>query len=366
MGKLSMNNLSYFPYPLVFQPVYKDYIWGGRSLERFGKSLPGKRVAESWEISAHPDGMSIVASGIYKGWTLAEMAEKFGEKILGSLSYKKYQNKFPILLKLIDAESWLSVQVHPDDDYSNLHENDMGKTEAWYVLDAKPDTNIIHGLKYNIKREELQKILDDGRIVEILRNVEIQKEDVIYIPAGTVHAAGKGMLIVEVQQSSNATYRLYDHDRKNPDGTSRPLHISKALDTIDYENATQNAKCNGLAYEKDGLFIRVIIADPHFCTEIVEVKEKASLFADGRSFMAYIFFDGKSVLEWENGSIDISAGQSVLIPACLGKYSLKGKLKALRAYIGDIYTDIIKPLSENGYTQEQMLASIGGIKQGIS
>ena len=347
-------------YPLTFKPLYKDYLWGGRSLERLGKSLPETIVAESWEISAHHDGMNIIASGEYAGRTLEDLVLTLGERLLGSQSYQKYQNTFPLLLKLIDANEWLSVQVHPDDDYARIHEHDFGKTEMWYVLEAQPGAQILYGLARDITREDFKEILESSKISEVLKSVPVHTGDVIYIPAGTIHAAGKGILIAEVQQNSNATYRLYDYDRKNPDGTSRPLHLAKALDSIDFANVLRQGKYEGLDYVKDGLSIRIIIADPHFCAEIIEVTQEASLLADGQTFMAYTFLSGSAVIEWATGSINVRAGESVLIPANLGHYKLKGNAKALRAYIGDVEKDIIQPLSSKGYTRDQMLSSIGG------
>ena len=348
-------------YPITFEPLYKDYIWGGRNLERLGKKLPDTIVAESWEISCHQDGMSIVSNGTFKGCTLEELVLDYGEKFLGSLSVSLFENKFPLLLKLIDANQWLSVQVHPDDEYAQKHENDFGKTEMWYVLEAEPDATIIYGLTKKISKEEFKNIIDIGQISDVLKSVPVKKGDVIYIPSGTVHAAGKGVLIVEVQQNSNATYRLYDYDRKNPDGSTRPLHINKALDTIDFDKVCNTGKYDGLTYSKDGLNIRVIVADPHFCAEIIKVKESAQLISDERSFMAYTFLDGEAMLTWNNGDMKVKKGSSVLIPANLGNYSFIGNIKAIRAYIGDIDKDIIEPLLSAGHSREQISGSIGGL-----
>ena len=349
-------------YPITFQPLYKDYLWGGRNLERLGKSLPDGIVAESWEISAHHDGMGIVASGRYKGKTLEALVNQFGEVFLGSRSYKQYRNKFPLLLKFIDANDRLSVQVHPNDEYARTHENDLGKTEMWYVLDAQPDAHILYGLTRRMSKDEFRSILNKGRIGDILKSVPVKKGDVIYIPAGTVHAIGSGILIAEIQQNSNATYRLYDYDRKNPDGTSRPLHIDRAIDSIDFENVAGDGKRKGLAYDRDGASIRVVVADPHFCTEMIAVKDEASFIADDRSFRTYIFTEGSAVLEWAAGSMPVRAGQSVLIPANLGNYKFRGNISALRSYIGDTEGDIAAPLLSAGYTREQMAAAIGGLR----
>jgi mannose-6-phosphate isomerase len=350
-------------YPLTFEPYYKNYIWGGRSLEKLGKRLPEGPVAESWEISSHDDGMSIVAEGPLAGKSLKDLVGDYSLSLLGSLCQERYAECFPLLFKLIDANDWLSVQVHPQDDYARIHENDLGKTEMWYIVDAQPGAQIYYGLTHRVTREELRKAIEDKTLENLLRSVPVKAGDLFYIPAGTIHAAGKGIIIMEVQQSSNVTYRLYDYDRKNPDGSTRPLHIQKALDVIDYAHVTRNGDVEGLVYEKNGLKVQVMIADPHFCAELVELDESAELLADGRSFMAYTFLSGQAEISWKVGKKTLSAGQSVLIPASLGEYSLMGRAKALRAYIGDIQKDIIAPLEQAGYSLEEMAAHIGGFEK---
>ncbi|MCX7773357.1 MAG: cupin domain-containing protein, partial [Clostridia bacterium] len=348
-------------YPLTFKPLYKNYIWGGSNLKKVGKAIPEMTVAESWEISTHHDGMNVVAEGAFAGSTLEDMGLEFGERFLGTLSMAQYKKKFPLLLKFIDANDWLSVQVHPEDAYAKIHENDLGKTEMWYILEAIPDATILYGLTREMTREEFEKQIQAGRISSLLKSVKVAAGDVVFIPAGTVHSAGKGILMAEVQQNSNATYRLYDFDRKNPDGTARPLHVTKALDSIRFDRATLKGKFPGLVYEKDGVRIKVLVADSHFCAELIEVSENGQLFADGRSFVAYTFLEGSAELTWDTGSMKVREGQSILIPASLGTYAFKGQIKALKAYIGDIKKDILSPLETAGYTKEQMMESIGGL-----
>lgn len=350
-------------YPLTFKYLYKNYMWGGRSLERLGRKLPDGPVAESWEISSHDDGMSVVDDGPLAGKSLKELASEYPQDLLGSLSYQIYDERFPILLKFLDVNDWLSVQVHPQDDYAWIHENDAGKTEMWYIVDAQPGAAIYYGLTQNVTREALRKAIEDKSLGNYLRSVPVKTGDVFYIPAGTIHAAGGGILIAEVQQNSNATYRLYDYDRKNPDGTTRPLHIEKALDSIDYANVTRRGNYKGLSYEKNGLKVQVIVADPHFCAELVEWDGEAQLSADGRTFIAYTILSGSTEISWEMGTKNISTGQSVLIPASLGSYTFKGRAKALRAYIGERESDIINPLTQAGYSLEEMSAHIGGFER---
>lgn len=349
-------------YPLKFRPLYKDYIWGGRNLEKLGKVLPEKKVAESWEISAHHDGISIVANGCFEGRTLEDLISEYGGAFVGSLSLQKYEKRFPLLLKLIDANDWLSVQVHPGDDYAKIHENDAGKTEIWLVLDAEPDARIIYGLKKILDRERFSSVMKEGRLGEILQYMQVKKGDMIYIPAGTVHAAGRGILIAEVQQNSNATYRLYDYDRKNPDGTSRPLHIDKALDTIDFAHSTGIGRADGLETKPEaGLSIRYMIADPHFCAQILNIDGTAEFTADGRSFHTLILTSGEAELSWNGGSFRVKVGESLLIPAEMGQYRIIGSVAILKSFIGDIGRDVFAPLKKAGYTEEEIRAGVAGL-----
>lgn len=351
-------------YPLKFIPVFKDYLWGGQNLRRLGKQFPGDKAAESWEISAHKDGMSIVSNGPLTGKTLAELVSEFKENFVGTLSFSRYQDRFPLLLKLIDAQDSLSVQVHPNDAYARTYENDLGKTEMWLILEAAPDAVIIYGFKEKMTREAFARAIEAGKIGDCLSTLDVKRGDVIFIPAGTVHAIGKGIMIAEIQQSSNATYRLYDFDRKNPDGTTRPLHIQKALDTINFNDITRKGIYKGLPIRaQDGLVIRPIIADPHFCTEILEIDGKAELHADSRSFQTLMITDGSGVLECGSQTLTLQRGESVLIPANTGLYAIKGRLTALRSYIGDIEKDILQPLLDAGWSRPEIDAEVAGLDQ---
>jgi mannose-6-phosphate isomerase len=351
-------------YPLKFAPVFKDYLWGGQNLKLLGKQFPGEKAAESWEISAHKDGMSIAANGPLAGKTLAELVSELQEAFVGTLSFSQYQDRFPLLLKLIDAQDSLSVQVHPNDAYARTYENDLGKTEMWLILEAAPDAAIIYGFKQKMTREAFAQAIEAGKIGDCLSSLKVKKGDVIYIPAGTVHAIGKGIMIAEIQQSSNATYRLYDFDRKNPDGTTRPLHIQKALDTINFDDLTRKGIYKGLSIKtEDGLVIKPIIADPHFCTELLEIDGKASLHADGRSFQTLMITEGSGELVFGKESLPLTRGESVLIPANTGQYTIKGCLTALRSYVGDVQKDIIQPLLDAGWSREEIDAEVAGLDQ---
>lgn len=350
-------------YPLKFKPLYKDYIWGGRNFEKLDKVLPaGKKIAESWEISAHHDGMSLVANGPLEDKTLDELISEFGSQFTGILAEKQYQSRFPLLLKFIDANEWLSVQVHPDDDYSRIHENDLGKTEMWYVMDAEPGATIIYGMKNQFNREEFKNSILNGQLEDLLVYREVKPGDVVYIPAGTVHAAGKGILIAEVQQSSNATYRLYDYNRTGADGSKRPLHIEKGLDAIEAAKLPSQGFTQGLKHViNEALTLTHIIADPHFFVDIIQISGEAGFDTNKASFHALLFTEGSGVIEYPGGTLPIKAGESVLIPAALTRYLIKGDITGLKAYIGDLESDLIKPLEAAGHARESISSSIAGL-----
>lgn len=214
--------------PLRLSPAGKGYLWGGERLKKeYNKRTDITPLAESWECSVHPDGMSVVTGGEFSGMTLREVLEK-KPQYLGSKSLE-----FPILVKFIDAASDLSIQVHPDDSYARENEKDNGKTEFWYVLDAEEGAELIYGFEHAMDRKKLWRAIEDGRLETMLHHIPVHKGDVFLVKPGTVHAIGKGIVIVEVQESSNVTYRLYDYDRRDKDGNKRELHFDKAADVLD-------------------------------------------------------------------------------------------------------------------------------------
>ena len=229
----SWNNLNL---PFLLKPEGKDYLWGGNRLnDDFSKNIPLSPLAETWECSTHPAGVSRVGSGVFAGRLLTDVLKENPE-MLGR--HKNDRGELPILVKLIDAKEDLSIQVHPDDEYAAIHENgSLGKTEMWYVLDAAPGTAIIYGFNKDTSKEEVENALKKGYPEKLLRRVPIQKNQVFYVSPGTVHGISKGALLAEVQESSDITYRLYDYDRIDKNGKKRPLHIEKALEVLDYHSS---------------------------------------------------------------------------------------------------------------------------------
>ena len=202
-------------YPLLFEPILKEKIWGGDTLyKKYGMDLPSPNIGESWNIACHENGMSVVANGSLKGKTLEEVIHLRGRALLGTSLGDEHIEKFPLLIKILDATDILSVQVHPDDTYAKIHENgELGKTEMWYVIDAKPDASLVYGVKEGTTREEFKAAIEGGYLEKYLKRLEVESGDVVFMPAGMVHAIGAGILICEIQQNSDTTYRVYDWNR---------------------------------------------------------------------------------------------------------------------------------------------------------
>ncbi|WP_124098041.1 type I phosphomannose isomerase catalytic subunit [Ruminococcus sp. Marseille-P6503] len=308
---------------IKLKPAFKDYIWGGTRLrDDFGKECDYDKVAESWELSCHKDGNSIVANGEYAGMTLAEYIEKAGKSVLGT-DCEKFDS-FPILIKLIDAKDNLSVQVHPDNEYAQRVEGEYGKTEMWYVVDCDPGATLLYGFKHEISKEEFARRIADNTLLEVTNAVPVKKGDVFFIEAGTLHAIGKGILIAEIQQNSNTTYRIYDYGRVGKDGNPRELHVEKAKDVTALRPAKQYPETP--VEEKDGYKIKLLSSCEYFTTYRVDVESKAALEADGSSFNSILMLEGEAKIIADDIA-EAKKGDSVFIPAGTGKYAVEGKCR---------------------------------------
>lgn len=313
-------------YPLTFRPIYRTYLWGGRRLESLlGKSLGSEpKYAESWEIVDHGGDQSLVAEGPLAGKTLGELVRQRGEELLGP--GRRYDS-FPLLFKFLDAQKVLSVQVHPDDAYaSTLNPPDLGKTEAWVVLHADPGSKIYAGLRPGIDRETLRAEIEAGRTAETLHAFEAKAGDCVFIPAGTVHALGAGLVVAEIQQSSDTTYRLYDWDRVDDKGERRPLHIEQALDTTDFSRGPVDPV--EPQPTDDGLGERLVESDKflldRYCT-----TEPVS-FDTSRSCRLIAVLDGEcDVVPGTGGrSLSLARGSTCLVPAADRRFELKPRSAA--------------------------------------
>ena len=300
---------------LEFQGVYKDYLWGGNKLkEKYNKNSLFDKTAESWELSVHPDGKSIISDGVYNGKSLADYIKQNPD----SLGTNRKSDELPILIKLIDSGDKLSVQVHPDDEMAKKLEKQNGKTEVWYVMDADEDANIIFGVKEDVSKEELKNAIESDTIEELLNTVTSKKGDVFFVDAGTIHGIGKGNLIVEIQQNSNVTYRFYDYNRRDKFGNQRELHIEKGLMAANTKRQTER----NIPICSDGT--RLVASCEYFSVKEVKVGYKTDLECRKESYQALVCVDG--IVEFINSreSRILSAGQTIFLPAGLGKYSLKG------------------------------------------
>ena len=311
-------------YPLKFEPVYKDYLWGGNNLTKLNKKLIYTITAESWEISANKDGMSIVSNGNLAGNTLLDIFQRYPKKLCG----KRDMKQFPLLIKLLDACSALSVQVHPDDAYAYANENGaLWKNEMWYVVDAKPDARLVYGLKKGVSEEQFVKAVRENNIWSTLNYVSVKKGDWINIPAGLVHAIGEGIIIIEIQQNSNTTYRVYDFDRVGADGKKRPLHIEKALDVINFDatemQINEIVSVSGVDY---------LAYNKYFAVEYITSEGEYKSDTLNLSFHTYTVIEGGFEVE----GVSVGLGESVLIPACMKKYTLKGGFRAVKSFVPDI------------------------------
>lgn len=348
-------------YPLIFEPVLKEKIWGGDALYRkYGIELPSSNIGESWNIASHENGMSVVADGHLKGKTLEELIELYDEEFLGTALSPEHSSKFPLLIKLLDATDILSVQVHPDDDYAAVYEDgELGKTEMWYIIDAKPGASLVYGIEPGTTKEEFKRSIEEGNLEKYLKKLKVEPGDVLYMPAGMVHAIGAGILICEIQQNSDTTYRVYDWNRVGQDGRPRALHIDKALDVIDFEGEYDREKLEGLTVDENGARRTYYIATEYFAIEKLEIESQFSDSTDGSKFYTLSVMEGSGRIEYNGDSITFCGGQSILIPASLGKYRIVGDCVLIKAYVPEVEKDIIKPLLDRGYDKAKLSTIVG-------
>jgi len=301
-------------YPLLFHPVYKDYLWGGdRIIHKYGRNEPPGIYAESWEVTERDDGMSVVANGALAGSTLRELIGTYGNDLLGT---KAPPDRFPLLIKLIDSRQSLSVQVHPDDESAARYGGEA-KTEMWYVLDADPSARVYAGLKPGVGEHEFTRAIQDKSFANILRAVPVRSGDVIFIPGGRVHAIDKGCLLLEVQQNSNTTYRIYDWDRVGADGRPRPLHVKEALRVIHWDDAGDpKPDPESLPCEPPNTRASLLRTE-YFVFERLGLRAPWGVSPNLESFQVLFVAEGSMSLHWDEGELSLVAGQTVMIPASL-------------------------------------------------
>lgn len=306
-------------------PVFKDYIWGGSKLRvEYGKCCSLESVAESWELSTHPAGICKI-NNEGKEELLTVYLHQQGQKILGE---KCRGVEVPILIKLIDAKDHLSVQVHPDDAYARRYEKDLGKTEMWYVLEAEEGAHLVCGLKEDLTKEVFRKSIEDHTLCSYLNEIEVHKGDVFFIPPGTIHAIGDGIVVAEIQESSNVTYRVYDYDRVGADGRRRQLHIQKALEVIRLKKAEEGRHSYEMRQE-EGAEVGILVSCEYFTVKCIQLKTRLNLMADRRSFHHLLVIGGEIIIKNTRESLAGRKGESFFVPAGTGSYTLEGSGEVL-------------------------------------
>lgn len=315
---------------LKLNPYGKDYLWGGTRLrEEYGKKIDLTPLAETWECSVHPDGPSVIVNGEFKGETLSTVLKQHPE-FLGT---KVKNGEFPILAKFIDAKEDLSVQVHPDDEYAKEHEEDNGKTEMWYVIDADEGASLIYGFKHRVTEEILRKSIATGTLDKHLQKVEVQKGDTYFVPAGTVHGIGKGILLAEIQESSNVTYRVYDYDRVDKDGNKRKLHFDKAIHVMDMGIAPEVKQKPRMVKYYPGCSREILCRCKYFESERIQVTRGFTFTVREESFQVLMCLDGLGQVEtMDTGQkpMRFSKGETMLLPAGVGRCLVLGNTSLLK------------------------------------
>lgn len=317
-------------YILKLKPVLKDYIWGGdRLVKEFNMPAPtdSGKAAEAWVLSCHKDGPATVTNGIFEGKALSEILTK---EMMGT-NCEKF-GKFPILTKIIDSGDNLSLQVHPSDETADKSKGEEAKTESWYIADCCDGAELIYGFKEDITKDEFVKSVNDGTFIDKVNKVKVKKGECYHIAAGTLHAICKGILLVEVQQNSNTTFRVYDYDRVDKNGNKRELHVDRALAVLNYKK--QKIITSPKGEEREETFVRRPLSKCEFYN-FCELKTfgNASFYADEKSFVSYICIEGEGRVKCDEVTVELKKGDSIFVPASLGKYEFCGEMTLLETRV---------------------------------
>lgn len=307
-------------YPLLFEPIFKDRIWGGTQLKSLlNKNIPNPTTGESWELSSIEGDVSIVKNGILKGKSLTDLLETYPSEILGTKVYEQFGNQFPLLFKFLDAREDLSIQLHPNDELAKKRHNSFGKTEMWYVMQADPGAKLIVGFKKNSSPEEYLKHLENKTVVSLLDEIPVQKGDVFFLETGTIHAIGAGTVIAEIQQTSDITYRICDFDRKDANGNTRELHNDLALEAINYQVVSAKKE-----YSKEENTSNIAVDCPYFTTSVLPLHGEVDKKNNGDSFRVYMCTEGAFSIVSQQATFSYKKGDTVLLPAIISDYQLVG------------------------------------------
>ncbi|WP_310554536.1 type I phosphomannose isomerase catalytic subunit [Flavobacterium sp.] len=321
--------MKFQPYPIQFYPILKDRIWGGEKLKTFlHKPITSLITGESWEISTVENDISIVSNGFYSDSSLNELLSVYPKEVLGTDVYEKFGTQFPLLFKFLDAKQDLSIQVHPNDVLAKKRHNTFGKTEMWYVMQADEGSKIIVGFNENSSSEEYLHYLKNKSLTSILKEIPVKVGDVFFLETGTIHAIGAGIVVAEIQQTSDITYRVYDFDRKDANGNERELHIDLALEAINY-NTTKSQK----HYSKNTNVSNEIVDCPFFTINFIPLDGKYECVKNENHFRVYMCVDGFFELEYNKVILKYKKGDTLLIPAAMESFFMIGKGSLLEIYI---------------------------------
>ena len=309
--------------PIKLQPIFKEIIWGGNRLKTdYNKKSSLSNIAESWELTVRDDGMNTIIGGEFNGMTMQDYIDKNGFEVVSN----KPLDRFPLLIKFIDAEDNLSIQVHPNDEYAMEKANSLGKTEMWYVIDAKPDAKLVYGLKPNCTIEDMRSAIENGTVEEKLNYVNVKKGDVFFIPSGLVHAIGAGILLAEIQQNSNITYRVYDYNRLGKDGKPRELHVEDALNVI--VNRSE-AEIDEIRYSTNAKNDNLLASCEFFNVEKHCIDGRCEFSTNAESFNSVLCLDGDGIISHNGESYSLVKGDSYFIPANMGTYIVSGNVEII-------------------------------------
>lgn len=317
-----MSHPSSLPlYPLTFDAPFKRKIWGGDRIFKYkGLPSPYDDIGESWEVSPMPGDESVVAAGPLKGVDLSTLTQEYGERLLGHHVRERFGDSFPLLIKVIDSRQDLSVQVHPNDDYAREHEHSRGKTEMWYLLDPTPDATIRAGWSRETSPEQLRELVKSDAVMDYIHSYHAERGDVFYLPAGKVHTIGAGCLLLEIQEASDITYRLYDFGRTDAQGRTRELHIDRAVEVINYE-VDRDGKATYDRERKDALV--TLVRSPYFCTSVLRLTKDFALPVAERDSFTYLFCEeGEVAITTDGGELRLTKGHGALLPAELHRADL--------------------------------------------
>lgn len=310
-------------YPLKFRPILKERLWGGTKLkELLGKPIKSESTGESWELSTVKGDISVIANGSLEGKSLQDLIESNSEELLGKSVVERFGKEFPILIKFIDAKQDLSIQLHPNDDLAKERHDSFGKTEMWYIMDADPKAELIVGFNKDVTKEEYAESIDNDTLLDLLNYEQVKEGDTFFINTGKIHAIGAGVMLAEIQQTSDITYRVFDFNRKDKEGNLRELHTDLALDAVDYKKKDDFK----VSYNQELNKVSEMVDCPYFKTNFIQLTENLELDTTKRdSFTIFMCVGGKAVIKTAEGEVSIKKGETALLPAITKKISLQSK-----------------------------------------